>query len=71
MFDEERLRSMKRKAFLVNVSRGAIVDRHAIVSALEDGHIAGYAGASRLSCQHKLTKRGSKFDWLYSSCCQA
>ena len=45
MFDEKRLRSMKEKAFLVNVSRGAIVDRNAIVSALQDGHIAGYAGA--------------------------
>ena len=53
MFDEKRLRSMKPKAFLVNVSRGAIVDRNAIVNALEDGHIAGYAGASRPPCQCK------------------
>ena len=45
MFDEKRLRSMQEKSFLVNVSRGAIVDRNAIVQALEDGHIAGYAGA--------------------------
>ena len=47
MFDEKRLRSMKEKSFLVNVSRGAIVDRNAIVQALEDGHIAGYAGAAQ------------------------
>ena len=44
LFDDKRLRSMKKGAFLVNVSRGAIVDRQAIVDALEDGHIAGYAG---------------------------
>ncbi|KAK9826143.1 hypothetical protein WJX81_008585 [Elliptochloris bilobata] len=44
LFDEKRLRSMKKGAFLVNVSRGAIVDRVAIVKALDDGHIAGYAG---------------------------
>lgn len=51
MFDEKRLRSMKKKAFLVNVSRGAIVDRNAIVEALQDGHIAGYAGVPCLPCQ--------------------
>jgi formate dehydrogenase len=43
-FNRDSLSRMKRGAWLVNVSRGGIVDRDALVEALEDGHIAGYAG---------------------------
>ena len=35
---------MKRAACLVNTARGKTCDRDAIVRALENGHLAGYAG---------------------------
>jgi formate dehydrogenase len=35
---------MKRGAYLVNIARGAIVEREAFVEALEEGHLGGYAG---------------------------
>ena len=38
---EQDLRSMKRSAFLVNTSRGPIVDTDALVRALHEGWIAG------------------------------
>jgi formate dehydrogenase len=44
LFDEELLGTMKRGAYLVNTARGKIVDRDAIVRALESGQLAGYAG---------------------------
>jgi formate dehydrogenase len=44
MFNLERLRSMKRGAYLVNTARGRIVDTGALVEVMEDGHLAGYAG---------------------------
>ena len=44
LFDRERLFNMKQGAWLVNTARGAIVDRDALVEALESGHLAGYAG---------------------------
>jgi formate dehydrogenase len=44
LFDAEMLAKMKRGAYLINTARGKIVDRDAIVDALESGHIAGYAG---------------------------
>ena len=44
MFDEEMISKMKRGAYLVNTARGKICDRDAIARALENGHLAGYAG---------------------------
>lgn len=44
LFDRDRLRRMKRGAYLVNTARGRIVDTTALVDALKDGHLAGYAG---------------------------
>ena len=44
LFGPERIAAMKQGAWLVNTARGAIVDRDALVDALESGHLAGYAG---------------------------
>ncbi|MFQ5970655.1 MAG: NAD-dependent formate dehydrogenase [Nitrososphaerales archaeon] len=44
LFNHERLFHMKKGAYLVNTARGKIVDRDALVDALQKGHLAGYAG---------------------------
>ncbi|NWF57289.1 MAG: phosphoglycerate dehydrogenase [Syntrophaceae bacterium] len=41
MIDEERLRLMKKTAFLINTARGPIVDEKALYKALKEGWIAG------------------------------
>lgn len=41
LVDASRLAQMKRTAFLINTARGAIVDQHALETALEDGRLAG------------------------------
>ena len=43
LIDAKRLRSMKRTAFLVNTSRGPVIDEAALALALADGAIAGAA----------------------------
>ena len=43
LIDEARLRAMKPGAYLVNTSRGAVVDEAAVVRAIEEGWIAGTA----------------------------
>jgi glyoxylate reductase len=43
LIDERRLRLMKPTAFLVNTSRGPVVDEAALVRALREGWIAGAA----------------------------
>ena len=44
LFDRETLFSMKQGAYIVNIARGAIVETEALVEALEEGHLGGYAG---------------------------
>lgn len=44
MFDDKLIAKMKRGAYLINTARGKICDRDAIARALENGHLAGYAG---------------------------
>ncbi|MCS3498677.1 formate dehydrogenase [Bradyrhizobium japonicum] len=44
MFDEKLLSSMKRGSYIVDTARAQICGRDAIVRALEDGRLAGYAG---------------------------
>ena len=44
LFEKDKLSRMKQGSYIVNISRGAIVDRDALVEALESGHLGGYAG---------------------------
>ena len=43
LFNAAKFECMKRTAFLINTSRGAVVDEAALVAALESGTIAGAA----------------------------
>ncbi len=44
MFNTSVIASMKRGSYIVNNGRGELVDRDAIVDALNSGQLAGYAG---------------------------
>lgn len=44
LFDNVMFSLMKRGTYLVNTARGKICDRDAVVRALENGQLAGYAG---------------------------
>lgn len=44
MFNDAMINKMKRGSYIVNTARAEIVDRDAIVRALEGGQLAGYAG---------------------------
>ncbi len=44
MFNASMLLNMKKGAYIVNTARGKIVDRDALVAAVNKGHIEGYAG---------------------------
>ncbi|MEA3194838.1 MAG: D-3-phosphoglycerate dehydrogenase / 2-oxoglutarate reductase [Betaproteobacteria bacterium] len=41
LFNEKRIRSMKKSAWLINVGRGAVVHEEALIGALKGRHIAG------------------------------
>jgi len=43
-FNDRMFSLMKRGAYLINTARGKLVDRDAVVRALESGQLAGYAG---------------------------
>ena len=43
LIDARRLALMKRTAFLINISRGAVIDEDALYAALRDGAIGGAA----------------------------
>ena len=44
LFDANLISQMRRGSYIVNTARGKICDRDAIVSALNSGQLAGYAG---------------------------
>ena len=44
LFNDALIAKMKRGAYLVNTARGKICDRDAVMRALENGQLAGYAG---------------------------
>lgn len=43
LFDLKRLNTMKKGAYLINASRGGIVDEKALAQVLESGHLSGAA----------------------------
>jgi formate dehydrogenase len=65
LFNDKLIGTMKRGSYLVNTARGKIVDRAAVVRALESGQLAGYAGdvwvptagAQGLSMAHRAASR--------------
>jgi D-3-phosphoglycerate dehydrogenase len=63
LIGEPELRAMKPTAFLVNVSRGAIVDESALLKALTERRIAG--AALDVYSQEPLSRRGHPLSALY------
>ncbi|RDZ27711.1 phosphoglycerate dehydrogenase [Lysobacter silvisoli] len=43
LLSEARMRAMKKGAYLINAARGGLVDEAALLTLLEEGHIAGAA----------------------------
>jgi D-3-phosphoglycerate dehydrogenase len=64
LIGEKELASMKTSAFIINVSRGAIIDESALLAALKSGQIAG-AGLDVYS-QEPLSKSGHPLSDLYA-----
>nr|KJR71532.1 MAG: 2-ketogluconate reductase [Vulcanisaeta sp. AZ3] len=60
LVNEERLKSMKRGSYLINVARGDVVDTQTLIKALKEGWIAGAAldvyEEEPLPSTHELTK---------------
>jgi glyoxylate reductase len=55
LINEERLKMMKKDSYLINTSRGLVVDENALVNALEKGIIRG-AGLDVFEFEPKLAK---------------
>ncbi|MEM9471727.1 MAG: NAD(P)-dependent oxidoreductase, partial [Pseudomonadota bacterium] len=64
LIGDAELRCMKRSAFLINSSRGAIVDEGALLSALKENRIAG-AGLDVFS-QEPLSLTGHPLSELFT-----
>lgn len=60
LLNEERLRLMKKDAFLINVGRGSLIDTDALVTVLKEGHLSGVAldvvAPEPLPAEHPLWK---------------
>lgn len=56
MLDAHRIMSMKPTAYIINTSRGEIIDEFALISALENGQIAG-AGLDVYSHEPEVSPR--------------
>ena len=61
LINQERLGKMKPTAFLINTSRGPVVDEPALLKALQDGKIAG-AGLDVYENEPKLTPGLTELD---------
>lgn len=59
LISEKELHLMRREAFLINVSRGAVVDEKALFRALQEGWIAG--AALDVFCHEPPSKDNSLF----------
>lgn len=55
LIDSSALSKMKSSAFIINTSRGPVIDEKALVEALKDKKIAG-AGLDVFECEPKITK---------------
>jgi len=64
MINEDRLRLMKKTAFLINTARGPIVDERALYRALKEGWIAG---AGSTSSRPNPPSSGTTSCWIMSS----
>jgi D-3-phosphoglycerate dehydrogenase / 2-oxoglutarate reductase len=64
LIGEAELRAMRPSAFLINVSRGAIVDETALLKALREKRIAGVA--LDVYSQEPLTREGHLLSELYA-----
>jgi lactate dehydrogenase-like 2-hydroxyacid dehydrogenase len=61
LINAERLNMMKKDSYLINTSRGPVVDENALVQALKDGVIRG-AGLDVFEFEPKLAKGLSKLN---------
>jgi D-3-phosphoglycerate dehydrogenase len=64
LIGEAELRAMRPSAFLINVSRGAIVDETALLKALHEKRIAGVA--LDVYSQEPLAREGHPLSALYA-----
>lgn len=61
LINKDRLNKMKSSAYLINTSRGAVIDENALVEALKEGKIKG-AGLDVYEFEPKLAKGLTKLE---------